>query len=203
MAEAGCREAVGVFQDEASLRAAVDVLLITGFDRSSLSLLADHRRVEAKLGHNCDRVDELEDDPGVPTRHYAGIDSRIEGEAALIGGLIYFSSVLAVGIVVASDGTATEALIAAAIVGAVAGAIGFALVRYLERRHSRQLMEQIRRGGIPLWVRIPDAEHERRAVDILERHGAAHVHCHEMALVPYGTQGGESHRLSFMRAIGL
>src|SRR5262245_45186835 len=45
MAEVKLREAVGVFHEEATLRAAVDALLIAGFDRSDLSLLAGERRV--------------------------------------------------------------------------------------------------------------------------------------------------------------
>jgi hypothetical protein len=203
MAEAGCREVVGVFQDEISLRSAADALLIADFDRSSLSLLANHRRVVAKLGHDCESVTELEDDPGVPTRHYVGTDSRIEGEAALVGIPIYFSAILAIGIVVAAGGTAMDAMIAAAVVAAVVGAAAYALVRYLEGRHRRYLTEQVRRGGIPLWVRCEDARHEQRAIEILRMHGAAHVHSHEMAQVAYDVKGGESYQLSFMRALGL
>lgn len=202
-AHAGLREAVGVFHDETSLRSAADALLIAGFDRSSLSLLADQRRITAQLGHDCGSVAELEDEAGVPTRHYVGVDSRTEGEAAIIGGLVYFGAVLAVGIVVATDGTAWQALIAAIIVGAIAGAVGFTLVRYLERRHSRYLGEQLRRGGIPLWVRTTDPDHEQRAIEILRQHGADHVHLHEMPPVGFAQQGGESYRLSFMRALGL
>jgi len=202
LAEKGGREAVGVFHDEASLRSAADALLIAGFDRSSLSLLANPHRVTARLGRDC-QVAELEDDGDVPTRHYAGIDSRTEGEAAIVGGLVYFSAVLAVGIVVAADGTAWQALIAAAVVGAIAGAAGFALARHLERRHRRYLDEQLRRGGIPLWVRASDPDHERRAMDILRQHGADHVHAHEMPPIGFAQRGGESHRLSFMRKLGL
>lgn len=197
------REIVGVFQDEASLRAAVDALLIAHFDRSSLSLLAGHKRIVARLGRDCADVAELEDDPGVPTRPYVGIDSRVEGEAAIVGGLVYVSAILAVGIVVATGGTALQALIAAAIVGAIAGAAGYALVRAIERRHSRYLMEQLRRGGIPLWVRCQDAAGERRATEILRAHGAGHVHSHELPHLAYDVDGGESRQLSFMRALGL
>jgi hypothetical protein len=201
--EARPREAVGVFQDEASLRAAADALLIAGFDRSSLSLLAGRARVEAKLGHPCDDVAELEDDPGVPTRHYVGCDSRIEGEAAIIGVLVYVSAILAAGVTAAAGGTTIEALIATVIVGAVAGLAGLGLVRGLERRRRRNLMEQIERGGIPLWVRATDPEHERRALEILRESGAGHVHAHEMPATVFVLKGGESHQLSFMRALGL
>jgi len=197
------REAVGVFQDEASLRAAADALLIAGFDRASLSLLAGRARVEAKIGHPCDDVAELEDDPGVPTRHYVGGDSRIEGEAAIVGVLVYVSAILAAGVTAAAGGTTVAALVATVIVGAVAGLAGLGLVRWLERRRRQHLMDQIARGGIPLWVRTTDREHEQRALDILRDHGAGHVHAHEMPATAFVLKGGESYQLSFMRALGL
>ena len=197
------REVVGVFMDEAALRSAADALLIAGFDRSSLALLADERLVEARLGHACHDVAELEDDPGVPTRHYVGIDSRVEGEAAIVGVSVYAASLLAAGIAVATGGSAMETLIAAAIAGAAAGFGGYMLVRFLEGRHTRHLMEQIRRGGIPLWVHTEGPEQEQRAMDILERHGAEHVHGHARPQADFATAGGVSHQLSFMRALGL
>jgi hypothetical protein len=203
MAEEKLREAVGVFHEEAALRAAVDALLIAGFDRSELSLLADERRVEAKLGHRWESVAELEDDLGVPRRHYAGIDSRVEGEAALVGGLVYVAAVAAVGIIVAAGGTAEQALLAAAIAGAIGGLIGFAIARSFERRHTRYLREQLEHGGLLLWVRTPEAKHERRALDILRAHGADHVHVHDMPHPAYALKGGESFELSFMKKLGL
>jgi hypothetical protein len=203
MAEAKLREAVGVFHEEAALRAAVDALLIAGFDRSGLSLLADEQRVEAKLGHRWESVAELEDDLGVPRRHYAGIDSRIEGEAALVGGLVYVAAVAAVGLIVAAGGTAEQALIAAAIAGAIGALIGFALARAFERQHTRHLRQQLERGGLLLWVRTPEAKHERRALDILRTHGADHAHVHDMPDPTYALKGGESFELSFMKKLGL
>jgi hypothetical protein len=197
------REVVGVFMDEAALRSAADALLIAGFDRSALALLADQKRVEARLGHACNNVAELEDDPGVPTRHYVGIDSRIEGEAAIVGVSVYAASLLAAGIVVATGGSAMETLLAAALAGAAAGFGGYMLVRFLEGRHTRHLMAQIRRGGIPLWVHTDGADQEQRAIDILERHGAEHVHAHARPKADFDTAGGVSHQLSFMRALGL
>lgn len=203
MAEATYRETVGVFRDESTLRSAADALLIAGFDRSSLSLLADHARVVAKLGHDCESVAELEDDPGVPTRPYVAGDSRVEGEAAIVGVSIYISAILAIGIVVAAGGTALDALIAAAIVGAAVGAAAYMLVRHLEGRHRRYLTQQIERGGIPLWVRCPDRDCEQRAIEILRRHGASDVHSHAITPPAFGLRGGESYQLSFMRALGL
>ena len=59
MALASMREAVGVFGDEKSLRAAADELMISGFDRADLSILSRQKKVEQRLGHSYERVSEL------------------------------------------------------------------------------------------------------------------------------------------------
>jgi hypothetical protein len=46
MVDTAIREAVAVFHDEKSLQSAVDSLLIAGFDRSHLSLLAGEASIE-------------------------------------------------------------------------------------------------------------------------------------------------------------
>ncbi|MGB8276277.1 MAG: hypothetical protein WCF16_13520, partial [Alphaproteobacteria bacterium] len=98
------REAVGVFHDERSLRSAVDELLISGFDRSALSLVAGHRSVEKKLGHMYAKVAEIEDSTEIPSHAYVGVDSRTEAEGAVVSGLAYVGAVGAAGFVVATGG---------------------------------------------------------------------------------------------------
>ena len=93
MAEQTVREAVGVCHDEASLQAAADELLIAGFDRSHLSLLAGDKTVEKELGHKYAKVSEIEDDPAVPYLAYIGSDSRTEAKGAVIGGLAYVGAI--------------------------------------------------------------------------------------------------------------
>jgi hypothetical protein len=101
MVDTAIREAVAVFHDEKSLQSAVDSLLIAGFDRSHLSLLAGEASIEAKLGHRFEKVSELEDDPEVPTQAYIGTDSRTEGKGVLVGVLFYVGACAAAGAVVA------------------------------------------------------------------------------------------------------
>src|SRR5579884_2400592 len=72
MAEHMVREAVGVFHDSASLQRAVDELLVHGFDRSFLSLMATGDTVERELGHRYRRVEEMADDPHAPHVAYVG-----------------------------------------------------------------------------------------------------------------------------------
>src|SRR5215468_181366 len=180
MANTGIREAVGVFHDERSLQAAVDALLIAGFDRSHLSLLAGQNTIEAKLGHRFEKVAELEDEPEAPTQVFVSVDSRTEGKGVLVGVLFYVGACAAAGAVVASGGTAALALIAGAVAGGGGGLIGAAFARFLEQRHAQRLQEQLDRGGLVLWVRTPDDEAERRAVDALSANGADDVHVHDL-----------------------
>jgi outer membrane lipoprotein SlyB len=202
MTKATVREAVGVFHDEKSLQAAVDELLIAGFDRSKLSLLADQDAVENKLGHLYDKVADLEENPAAPSMAFVGIDSRTEAKGAMIGGLAYVGAVASAGLVVASQGTLIATLIWAAVAGGAGGLIGAALSRYMDRRHAHYVQQQLDRGGILLWVRTEDGGRERRVIDILKRHSAADVHVFELPDIDYPPIA-VSQELSFMKRLGL
>ena len=71
----GVREAVGVFKSAETLQDAIDDLLIAGFDRAQLSLLAAEHTVDEKLGHKYRRVTELEDEAAVPRCCYVSTES--------------------------------------------------------------------------------------------------------------------------------
>ncbi len=203
MAAATVREAVGVFHDEKSLQSAVDGLLIAGFDRSFLSLLAGHHAIEEKLGHMYEKVADIEDDPNVPYQAYVGSDSRAEAKGAIVGGLAYVGAVATVGMIVASGGTIAAALVGAALAAGAGGGIGAAFSKYIDNHHAAYLQEQLDRGGLLLWVRTQYAEHENRATEILNRNTADDVHVHDLPDVKYDFEGGVSRDTSFMKRLGL
>jgi len=197
------REAVGVFHDEGALQDAVDELLISGFDRSSLSLLASERAVQQKLGHRYEKVTEIEDDLLVPRIAYIGKDSRTEGEAAMISGLAYVGAVGTVGAIVASGGTVAAAILGAATVGGLGGLIGAAFARFMEQHHARHLQEQLDHGGLLVWVATRGPDQEKKACKILKRCSAEHVHVHDLPKANYDLEGGLSYDMSFMKRLGL
>lgn len=203
MVDTAIREAVGVFRDQRSLQSAVDGLLIAGFDRSYLSVLADRSSVEAKLGHAVETVSELEDDSEVPTRAFIGIDSLTEGKGVLFGVPFYVGACAAAILVLASGGTLVTAFVAAALVGIVCMAIGIVLVRVIGKRQARRLSEQMDRGGLLLWVRTPTPEDERRAIETMRVNGAEDVHVHDLPRPRYAQAGGVSRDLSFMKNLGM
>ncbi|HAK62189.1 MAG: hypothetical protein ACOY17_10725 [Pseudomonadota bacterium] len=172
------REAVAVFETAETLQAAIDELLISGFNRAELSLLAGEHAVEEKLGHHYTKVEELEDDPDVPTAAFVSPESIGDAEGALIGGPMYIAACTAAGIAVAVGGPLTTVITAGALAGGAGAVIGGVLASMVGKHHADYLHEQLEHGGLLLWVRTVDREHEKRATDILSKHSAHDVHVH-------------------------
>ena len=179
MAPENVREAVGVFGGMKSMQAAADELMISGFDRADLSLLSREKKVEQRLGHSYDRVSELEDDPDVPTRAYIGSDSMTEAKTVIVALPCFIGAVAAAGSVTASGGTTVETLLWAGIMALGGAAVGGIFAAMVTRRQRDYVDEQLNHGGIVLWVRTVDTEHEKRACEILERADATDVHVHD------------------------
>ncbi len=171
------REAVAVFDEVNELDAAVEELLKAGFSKADISLLASEESVSKKLGHRYERVEEMEDEPDAPRIAYRTRASLGESDDVIIGTLTYLPTVLAAGTVVASEGVVAAAVTGTAIAGAL---IGTVLTRWLDRNHAERLQEQLEHGGLLLWVRTPDPQTQRRAVEILTRHSAHDVHIHQL-----------------------
>lgn len=171
------REAVALFSDPHALEAAVQDLLTNGFDHGDLSMLAREKVVRDRLGHRLDDTVAGIDRDDLPRRAWVEPESRMEGRGALASVLGYFGAVTALGLTFATGGAAAAA-IGAALVGAGAGAgLGAGLGRLFDQRLAREFEHQIEQGGILLWVRVgADAECERRATEVLTRHGGHHVH---------------------------
>jgi hypothetical protein len=203
MTSTAAREAVGVFHDEKALQTAIDELMVSGFDRSHVSLVAGHRAIEEKLGHMYRKVAAIEDDPTVPKLAYVDADSRHEAEIGIIGGLAYVGALAAAGAIVASGGALAVTLIGAAAAGGTGGLVGAALARLVAKHHADYLGEQLDRGGLLLWVQTPDAEHEERATTVLKACGADDVHVHDLAEIDLDTDSGLSFDLSFMKKLGM
>jgi hypothetical protein len=176
------REAVGVFDSAETLEEAVDELESAGFDRAELSLLASEPAVVEKLGYLYTKADYAEDDPNAPRTAYVSTESVGDAEGGLIGGLLYVGAVAAAGAVVASGGALATAIGAAVAAGGAGGLIGAALAAVVDKHHADYLEKQLERGGLLLWVRTRNAEHEERAKEILSKHSAHDVHLHDIAV---------------------
>jgi len=177
----GIREAVGYFTTVKTLEEAIDELLSSGFDRAEISLLAAEHTVDEKLGHRYKKVEELEDDATVPRTFYVPVESIGDAEGALIGTPLYVAALSAIGVIVASGGSLAAIIAGAALAGGAGGLIGGALAKLVGDHHARYLQEQLDHGGLLLWVRTWDEEHEKRASEILKRNSGCDVHVHSIS----------------------
>lgn len=171
------REAVAIFPDETSLNNAIDELMQAGLRRDSLSLMADAKFVPGGTAKT-ENVKETENKDFVEHADYVSPDARTEGLAALAGAPVYVAGA-GVAALVATGGLAlvpTIALVAGS--GLAAGAVGLVLARVFGRHHAERVQAQIAKGGLLLWVHMPDEKRDAEVLKILRRNGADDVHLH-------------------------
>lgn len=175
-------EAVGVFNNAEDLQAAMDDLQSNGFMRQELSILADEKAVQEKLGHIYRRIEEAEDDPTAPRTIFVSNETIGEAEGSAIGLPLYIAAATAAGITVASGGTMLATILATAAAGTAGAAIGGVLANLIAKHHAEYIQEQIDLGGLLLWVHLRSPEMEKAAKDILGKYSAHDVHMHTIPL---------------------
>lgn len=170
------REVVGLFDTYPALELAVDELLTSGFARCELSLLA-----EAGTGSGKTSV-ELADDPAAPRKDHFCTEALGDAEGSLIGGFAIIPAMGGGGVAAAAGATTLAAAGVAAATGGVGAVLGTLLAVMLARRRATDQAQQTVEGGQLLWVRTRSPELERRALDVLERNAAHHVHAHDLPI---------------------
>jgi len=171
-------EAVGVFDSFEALQAAMYDLLIAGFSRHDISMLGTTEAMEKTLGKRFWRSAELADDPDAPRASFVSEEAVGEFEGAVAGGFFFLGSVIAMLALLTPASTVAASIAAVAIGGTPGAAIGALLARRIGKHHRDYYEEQLRHGGILLWVRVTDPEKERLAVEILKGHSGRDVHVH-------------------------
>lgn len=175
------REVVSVFHDAKALEAAVDALETAGFVQTNISIMADAKAVAQKLGHIYEPVETMEEDPNVPRRTFVTRADRAVEESVALGLPLYVGAMAGAVAVVASGGAAAMALLGAAAGGLAGGGVGAVLARLIGNAEADKLEDNIRAGGILLWVAVSDGAAESRAIEVLKAAGGADVHVHEIA----------------------
>ena len=170
-----------IFDGPDTLQEAIDELLTSGFDRAELGLLASETAVQEKLGHKYRKVSELEDEADVPSSAYVSTEAVGDAEGAVVGGLMYIGAGVLMGPAAFAGGTLASIAGAAAVGGGIGGVIGSIFARLIGEQRASLIEERLDYGGLLLWVRVWDAEREKRAVEILSRHSGCDVHIHEFA----------------------
>jgi hypothetical protein len=172
-------EAVGVFDSFEALQAAYYDLHIAGFSRYDMSLLGDEKVLREKLGKGYWRAEDLEDDPRAPRAAFVSEEAIGELEGAIIGGFLFLGSYIAMAAMLTPASTLAASIAAVAIGGSPAAVLGSLLARRVGKHHKDYYADQVRHGGILLWVRVADKERENLAVKIMTGHSGRDVHVHD------------------------
>ncbi|MDM7931487.1 hypothetical protein [Tabrizicola sp.] len=172
-------EAVGIFDTFESLQKAIYDLMIAGFSRYDISLLADQKVLEEKLGKAFWTAPELADNPDAPRAAFVSEEAIGELEGAIAGGLFFLGSYIAMMALLTPASTIAASIAAIAIGGSPTAVLGTLLARRVGRHHKDFYANQIKHGGILLWVRTWDKDKAELAVKILKGHSGRDVHVHD------------------------
>jgi hypothetical protein len=176
------REVTGVFRTRDALDNAVSDLLLDGFDRANIDIMASVDTVQKKLGEVYVAVEELPDLSQVPRRAFIAREDSTLITGIVAGLLTYIGATAAALGVVASGGALALAMGAAAAGGAAGGIGGLLFARFLGKKEAENLEDQLARGGLVLWVRVRTPQEEAKAIEILYRHEAKAVRVHEIEI---------------------
>jgi len=168
-------ELVGIFPDYQSLQQAIDDLLLAGFARCELSLSAPQMGKQAG-----EPIVKLADDPKARRVDHFCSEALGDAEGSLVGGFALIPALAgAWGAGAAGVGLAATAGIAVAS-GGTGALVGLALAYLLSRKWHAEHERQVQDGGMLLWVGLRSPNQQTAAVQILKRHGAHHVHSHDV-----------------------
>jgi hypothetical protein len=180
------REVVGVFHSWSSLKAAGDALLLAGFDRSDIDVIAPPDEVRRKHGSASVYIaaEELADMPGVPRQPLFTDDDADNIKIVAASTLGSMSAVFTALILFLLGSSSTQIGATSVIVGLMGAGIGFVLARrFLGEPRIEGLEYSLAARGVIVWVRVRSDDKEDQAREILIAHGANAVHVHEIEIV--------------------
>lgn len=175
------REAIGVFDNQDKLDAAIQELEATHFPRRDISVLGSAEELQKRFGSDAVDPALLKDSPRAPRSVSVRPEEKTIGATALIGALGYFGGCIAAMIV---NPAANIVLLGAIALGSLIGAgIGGAIITMVRKNLKESIQRQIKKGGILVWVRTPEPRKEKTAQHILNKNGAKHVYMHGASTV--------------------
>lgn len=169
------REAVGIFDSERKLDAAIAELEGTAFPRHDISVAGRDYKYPAGLSPS---AYEMEDDPDAPRHVPIMPEEKNIGAAFLTGVCAYIGGCIAAFLAHALP--PVELLVAITGGSLAGGAIGFGLMMLVREFIKRDVQKQLNKGGLVLWVHTVSARAEETACAIMRKHGGRHVHVHSI-----------------------
>ena len=180
------REVVGVLHTHEDLDTVVRGLTSAGFNRADIDLMASRDAILRKLKTMYRKPVEAAEIPGVPRRELVLPDDTVTTSALVFGTLITIGTLgeLGAALPILATGGAVASAVGLGIAGGAA-ATGLAKIvrdRIVHRSEAVNLENELRLGGLVVFVRVRDPEEAEKALTILQECGATDVHVHEVEL---------------------
>jgi len=175
------REAVGIYFDAQHLEKAIGKLVDAGFERSEIGLLAGEYTVQTALGDVYTRTNEFSSSQNAPCTAFVTNRRDDDTVHAWLGSLMFYGATTAAGAAVASAAVLGGAVLAATSGAAAIGAAGALMGLIIHKSDAQYLEEQVDEGHLLLFVRTRDAEHEKKAMQILAENSAYEPKVYEVA----------------------
>lgn len=162
----------GIFHDADAFMGALQALLTAGYDRASVSILADHKAVEDHFGQIPDtgKLAERGDTPREDLDIRGGLNAAIAFMAetvAIIGEIGAAGIAFAIG---GPVGIASGASTAADLT------VSDVMSRYIDGRYRERYEQSIRDGGVICWVHVRSADEAGMAKETLSAAGGVDIH---------------------------
>ena len=172
-------EVVAIFADAPAIEAAIDALEMAGTDRACIAVMSTSDTLDAHFSHRFRRAADLADAAqgtghGIEVTRY----EMAEGAGALVSVPVYIGATAGLIAVFATGGGLLIALAAGLVGGTMGGSFGVMAARALGRHHAEHLEDQLRSGGLLLWVVATDPADETAKINLLRARGGSHVHAH-------------------------
>jgi hypothetical protein len=177
------REVAAIFHSHAALEAAVQDLLLAGFDRADIDRLGDLDELIKRVGPVYVAHEELADIAQAPRQPVITREDISSTLVVVVGIVASFAGVITALVVVAFDGRTTTAVVGALLAALAAGGIAALLTRRkLKPPQSTALEPLVAAHGIVLWVRARTQDREDTAQQILHQHGGQAIRTHEIEI---------------------
>jgi hypothetical protein len=177
------REVTGVFHSRKALEAAVQDLLVAGYDRGDIDVSASPDELQRRVNYKSIPPEDLADIPTAPRQPFVGEDDVLITDAVL-GSVVGCAVALAIVyyLVTRNIGPLPVVILGAVCGFAAGGTAVYWARRRLRRERARGLEKLSEAQGLLIWVRVSSPEKEAEAQEILMRHGGEAVHVHEIEL---------------------
>jgi hypothetical protein len=174
------REAVGIFADPGVFEAAVGELNRSGFGRAAISVFVTDVKARARVSRFCEPVEETKGNDRTLWSASLPLAARVKNHK-LVRGRLCISGFYGAWATAAAGSTLALAVAAAIVLDPGNVDLSTFLATAVERSFAARVQEQLRDGGVILWVNTPTPEAEERSIAVLTRMNACDVHIHETA----------------------